>query len=54
MGDMEDRMQVPQNMSERKVLILFRNNFLEFQYSICGEYRASWINAADIYDEEFF
>ena len=40
MGDMEDRMQVSQNMSEGKVLILSRNNFLEFQYSICVEYRA--------------
>ena len=48
MGDMEDRMQVSQNMSEWKVLILSRNNFLEFQYSICGEYRAFWIIAADI------
>ena len=54
MGDMEDRMQVSQNMSEWKVLILSRNNFLEFQYSICGEYRAFWIIAADIYDEEPF
>ena len=30
------------------MLILSRNNFLEFQYSICGEYRAFWIIAADI------
>ena len=54
MGDMEDRMQVSQNMCEWKVLILSRNNFLEFQYSICGEYRAFGIIAADIYDEEPF
>ena len=33
------------------MLILSRNNFLEFQYSICGEYRAFWIIAADIYDK---
>lgn len=37
-----------------KVMILSRNNPPEFQCSICGEHRASWINAVDIYVEEPF
>ena len=32
----------------KKVVILSRNNPPEFQCSICGEHRASWINAVDI------
>lgn len=38
----------------KKVVILSRNNPPEFQCSICGEHRASWINAVDIYGEEPF
>ena len=37
-----------------KVMILSRNNSPEFQCSICGEHRASWINDVDIYGEEPF
>lgn len=36
------------------MVILSRNNPPEFQCSICGEHRASWINAVDIYGEEPF
>jgi len=38
----------------KKVVILSRNNPPEFQCSICGEHRASWINSVDIYGEEPF
>lgn len=39
---------------KEKVMILSRNNPLKFLCSICGEYEASWINAADIYGEDLF
>ncbi len=36
------------------VVILSRNNPLEFQCSICGEHKASWIDSMDIYGENPF
>lgn len=37
-----------------KVVILSRNNPLEFTCSICGEQKATWINAYNIYGEDPF
>ena len=37
-----------------KVVILSRNNPPQFACSICGNQKATWINAFRIYDEDLF
>lgn len=37
-----------------KIMILSRNNPLQFTCSICGNQKAAWINAFNIYDENPF